>query len=229
VAHRHLQHLILAAAAVAAVAACGGQGGVGRVVGGPLGGAGGGTPTSTSAPGPSGTTGATVTPAPSTTVVGPTTAAPGTTAPGATAPAGRLRLGGDDLGATRVGAPFRDAVAAVTAELGSPSGDPPGDTACIGAEDEAAWGPFRLASSGGRVSGWRSTSKTLATPAGVTAGTTLSALRQAYGDLVEVRPPPEPDGLPVFVVGGARIGGTLTGQAPTDTVTTLFNGTCEAA
>jgi hypothetical protein len=226
VAHRHLRHLILTAAA-AALTACGAQGGVGRVVGGPMGGAGGGTGTST--PGPSSTTGIPLPPAPSTTAVGPTTAAPGTTAPGATAPAGRLRLGGDDLGVTRVGAPFREAVAAVTAELGPPTGDPTGDTACIGAEDEAAWGPFRLASSGGRVSGWRSTSKTLATPEGVTAGTTLSALRQAYGTRVEVRPPPEPDGFPVFVVGGTRVGGTLSGQAVTDTVTTLFNGTCEAA
>ena len=128
---------------------------------------------------------------------------------------------------TRVGASFRDAVAAVTDVLGRPSGDPASDTACIGAEDETTWGSFRLASSGGKVSGWLSTSTTLATPAGVTVGTALPGLRQAYGDGLQIRPPPEPGELPVFVVAGSGLGGTLTGQAPGDTVSTLRNGTCE--
>lgn len=232
------RHLRVALAAIAAVGAgsaglpaCGGKGGVGGA-GGPAWQAGAGTGSSTSSLA-GGTTTAGPAPAapaaPSTAPVVPSTAAPGPAVPGTGAPAGRLRLGGDDLGLTRVGAPFREAVAAVTTELGRPSGDPPPDTACIGAEEEAAWGAFRLASTGGRVSGWFSTSSSLATPAGVTAGTDLAELRRAYGDRLQVRPPPEPDGRPVFVVTATRLGGTLTGQAPGDTVASLFNGTCESA
>lgn len=185
--------------------------------------------------------------APSATVAGsqPTspTSAPvstaGPTTPAARAPApptsssppapGTLRLGGDDLGVTRVGSPFREAVAAVTRALGRPTADPAPDTACVGAESETSWEGFRLASNGGRVSGWRSTSKTLATPEGTTVGAPVASLRQAYGAALEIRPAPEPGGLPVFVVNGPRIGGTLSGTAPTATVGSIFNGTCEEA
>ncbi len=120
-------------------------------------------------------------------------------------------------------------MAAISATLGRPTADPPPDSACIGAETETSWEGFRLASNGGRVSGWRSTSTTLATPAGAKAGTTVASLRQAYGASLEIRPAPEPDSLPVFVVPSARIGGSLTGSAPTDTVRSIFNGNCEEA
>lgn len=178
----------------------------------PDGAAGGATPTS--APAGTGTT------------AGPP-ARPAPLAP--TAAPAQLRLGGDDLGVTRVGAPFREAVAAVAGALGRPAGDPAPDSACIGAEEETSWEGFRLGSSGGRLSGWRSTTPALTTPAGVGVGTTLEALRRAYGAALQVRPPPEPDSAPVFVVAGAGIAGTLSGPGPADTVTSIFHGTCEAA
>lgn len=160
---------------------------------------------------------------PATTSTGPTGAA---SPPSTTVAPGRLSLGGTDLGVTRVGAPLRDAVAAVSAVLGRPVGDPAPDTACIGAEDETSWGSFRLAGTAGTLSGWLSTSRTLVTPAGVTVGTALPALRSAYGSRLEIRPP-APDASTVFVVAGAGLGGTLSGESPADTVTSLSVGTCE--
>lgn len=217
---------LLALGAVALLTACTDQGGVAGIVGGPV--TGGAT-----VPGaPTTAAGGTTVPGGPTTfpATTPTTpSSPSTTAEApTTAPPGQLRLGGDDLGVTRVGAPFREAVAAVAAALGRPTGDPPPDTACVGAEDETTWGEFRLASSGGRVSGWLSTSRTLTTPAGATVGTTLGALRQAYGARLQV-PPPAPDSAAVFLVSSVRLGGTLTGSTDADTVDSLFNGTCEPA
>ena len=238
---------LLALGGLAVVTACGGNQGVAGIVGGPV-------PPGTSLPVEAGPSPPAPTVAPGTApgpgpVAGPTSVvpAPGPAAPGPAAPApsggsvpapapgpgpaapapGGLRLGGDDLGVTRVGAPFGGAVAAVARALGPPAANPAADTACIGAEEEASWGSFRLAGSGGRVSGWLSTGTAAATPAGVTAGTTLPALRQAYGTRLEVRPP-APDTDAVFLVAGDRLGGTLTGTTPSDTVRSLFNGTCEA-
>jgi len=176
----------------------------------------------TAAAGPGATTDPTsATPAPGSPA---TTGAPATAAP----PAPVLRLGGADLGVTRVGAPFRQGVAAISGSLGRPTADPAPDSACIGAQDETSWAGFRLASSDGKVSGWLSTGTNLATPAGVRVGSTIAALRQAHGAALQVRPAPEPDAVAVFVVTGAGLGGTLTGTAPADTVTSISNGTCEA-
>lgn len=222
---RHGHLALTVALAAAGLAGCSEDDGLGGIAGGPV-------PTvtipamttTTVALGPTTTAPATATspnspaspsPSPSPTAVQPPAAAPG-----------GLRLGGADLGVTRVGAPFREAVAAVAAALGRPTGDPAPDTSCIGAEDETAWTSFRLAGSGGRVSGWVSSSRTLATPAGVTVGTPLSTLRQVYGARLQVRPP-APDSGFLFIVEGAGLGGTLTGGGGSDTVTSLFNGTCE--
>jgi len=139
-----------------------------------------------------------------------------------------MTLGGDDLGVTRVGAPTREAVNAITGALGRPLGDPASDTACIGGEEETAWAGFRLASSGGRVTGWRSTSTALSTPEGASVGTTLGTLRRAYGANLRLLPAAEPGDPAVFVVEGGGLGGTLTGPTETDTVTAIFNGTCAA-
>ncbi len=187
----------------------------------PLGPAGGGiTP---DAPGPS----APVVPTPGATSAPGQNPSPNPAAPApAAAPAG-LRLGGNDLGVTRVGAPAREAVAAVSRALGRPVADPAVDSACVGAEEEVSWEGFRLGSTGGKVSGWRSTSRALSTPAGITMGSTVTALRQAYGSALQIPPPAEPGDPPVFVVSGASLGGTLSGPNPADTVTLLFNGTCE--
>ncbi len=178
------------------------------------------------APGASGPEDA-ATPAP-----GPSPAVPGSSPNGLAPPPagpGRMRLGGDDLGLTRVGVPSREAVAAVTRALGPPLADPASDSACIGAEEETTWEGFRLATSGGRISGWLSTGPALSTLAGATVGTKVAGLREAYGASLQVRPPAEPDAVPVFAVDGAGVGGTLTGSGPADTVTSIFNGTCESA
>ena len=211
------------------LAACGGRGGASGAAAGRV-----GTTTTTSAPTGAAGTEATAPPGPTTAAVdggGASSSVPGTAAtppPSSTAPTagGGLRLGGDDLGVTRVGEPFRAAVAAVSAILGRPGGDPAPDTSCLGSDDETTWGSFRLAASAGRLSGWLSTSRTLATPAGVTVGTTLDALRQAYGTRLQL-PPPAPDYATIFLVTGAQLGGTLTGAGASATVASLFNGTCE--
>jgi len=139
-----------------------------------------------------------------------------------------MTLGGDDLGVTQVGTSTREAVVAVTGALGRPLADPASDVACIGSEEETAWEGFRLASSGGRVSGWLSTSTALSTPAGASVGTTLGTLRQIYGAKLQLLPAAEPGDPAVFVVEGAGLSGTLTGPNDTDTVTSIVNGTCRA-
>ena len=220
---------------LAGLAGCG-RGGVSGIVGGPVPGHSTAVALDPPAPGsasttPAPATGATTVPGGSPTAPGATAAAPTPpstpAAPPAPAPApGGMRLDGDDLGVTRVGAPFREAVGAVAVALGRPTGDPAADTSCVGAEDETTWGSFRLASSGGRVSGWLSTSTSLGTAAGVRVGTTLAALGQAYGSRLDL-PPPAPDSGTIFLVPGAQLAGTLTGPAPTDTVTSISNGTCK--
>ncbi len=179
-----------------------------------------------------------------------TTEAPATTAPGAApdqgappaprpAPGSRtrstyspapggggLRLAGNDLGVTRSGAPLRDGINAVSGVLGQPAADPAPDTACIGAEVETSWEGFRLAGSGGKVSGWLSTSSALSTPAGVIVGSTMAAVMQAYGAALRVSSSPEAGGSPVFVVTGTGLSGTLSG--PNGSVTSISNGTCGA-
>ena len=192
---------------------------------------------------PSGSAGSSTTVGPQTTIIGSTapvdstTAGPLSTPTSATEPAttpsvagrprgGRLVLGGDDLGVTRVGAPSREAVAAVTGVLGRPLGDPAKDSACIGAVEEATWEGFRLGISGGMVSGWLSTSRSLATPKGTTVGTNVAALRQAYGATVSIAEPAEPGEDASFSISGTRLSGSLSGSSPTDAVTAIFTGTC---
>ena len=174
------------------------------------------------------TTVASTAPVPSTTAsVGSSTGVPALPDPSTPPPKpAQLRLGGDDLGVTRVGAPSKEAVAAVTASLGRPLADPATDSACIGAQEETAWTGFRLGMTGGKVSGWRSTSTSLSTPAGATVGSTLAALRTACGVAFTLRPAAEPGEAPVFLVKGTSLGGTLAGPDPTDAVTSLFSGTC---
>lgn len=206
---------LLAVATVAGLAGCSGVGGVN---GGPI---------LTSSTGPGSTTIPSTGPAtttPSATGVATTLPSGGPTTPSTGAPSG-LALGGDELGVTRVGAPFREGVAAVTAALGRPRGDPAPDTSCVGATDETTWGAFRLAAGDGKVSGWLSKSTTLATPAGVTVGTTVAVLRERYGARLRLVPP-SPDGEDLFAVSGVNLGGSLTGAAPSDKVTSLFNGSC---
>jgi len=210
-----------------------------RVDGGVNGVSGGAVPASPTVPGQSfpvqsfpadpGATGPPANPAASTTVPTPPSSSPSSSpplSPSATAgPSSTLVLGGDELGVTRVGASFREAVAAVTTVLGPPAGDPAVDASCVGAVDETTWGSFRLGGNDGKLTGWVSKSTTVATPSGVKVGTTQADLRRAYGARLLLAAP-TPDAGPLFEVEGAGLSGGLTGPAASATVSFLFNGTC---
>jgi len=190
------------------------------------------SPTPTPTPSPSATTSPTASPSPSAAPSGSASAIPGTTPPPpgagpppAGAPASPLELRGDDLGVTRVGAPFREAVTAVTGVLGEAEGDPASDVSCVSADAEVTWGTFRLASSGGQVAGWVSTSTTLQTPSGVRVGTTLADLQRVYGERLRTYPA-SPDAGVTFDVQGVALGGSLSGDGPAAVVAGLFNGAC---
>ena len=147
-------------------------------------------------------------------------------APASPAASGGLRLNGDDLGVTSVGAPYADAVRALTPVLGPPVADPSGTTACVGAgEKEVEWADFRLAVTDGRVSGWSSTDGRLTTPSGVGIGATVTELREVYGDRLELYDA-TPDSGPGFTVRGVELGGSLTGPTADDRVAGFFNRTC---
>ena len=139
------------------------------------------------------------------------------------AAAGALVLSGDDLGVTRVGAPYQDAVRAVARVLGPPRAIPASSTACIGAEQlEVEWPGFRLAVSDDRVSGWTADDPRLRTPSGVAVGTTVAELRRTYGDRLRLFEP-TPDAGPGFAVEGVELGGEL---GPSGRVTRLWNRAC---
>ena len=148
-------------------------------------------------------------------------------APSATpAPPGELQLNGDELGVTRVGAPSADAVRALTAVLGAPVADPAPETACVGAgEREVEWADFRLAITGGVVSGWLSRDPRFSTPSGVGIGTTVTEMREVYGDRLELYDA-NPDSGPGFAVTGVELGGDLTGPGADDRVAAFYNRAC---
>ncbi len=169
-------------------------------------------PTSSSAPAASPTTSATSAPAPS-------AAAP------SQASAGGVVLGGEDLGVTRLGAPFREAVAAVSAVLGQPDEDPAETVSCIQSETEVRWGGLALAEQADRLAGWSSTSETLQTPSGVTVGTPLAELERIYGPSLN-RLPANPDNPPRFAGQGVDVIGALSSAQDDATVTRLFTSFC---
>lgn len=138
---------------------------------------------------------------------------------------GGIVLGGIELGVTRIGAPFPEAVTKITAVLGEPTENPKTSVTCIEATKEVAWGSFLLAEVDGEVAGWESTSNTLQTPAGVTVGTDVATLKQVYGAGVSFFAP-NPDSGATFDVDAADVHGGLTSQADDGTVTALYSGFC---
>ncbi len=165
--------------------------------------------------------------APSPTASASAVPSPAPPTPAATAaPPAELRLNGDDLAVTSVGAPSAEAVAAVAAVLGPPANDPAPSTACVGAgEREVEWADFRLAITGGHVGGWTSTDGRLFTPSGVGIGTTVTQMLEVYGDRLELYEP-SPDSGPGFTVAGVELGGSLTGTTGDDRVTAFWNRAC---
>jgi len=138
---------------------------------------------------------------------------------------GGVVLGGEDLGVTRLGEPFREAVAAVSEVLGEPDEDPARTVSCIEADVEVRWGDLVLASQADRLAGWASRSVTLQTPSGVTVGTPLPELVRLYGSSME-RFPANPDNPPTFTVAGVDVSGELSSAADDATVTRLFTSSC---
>ena len=185
-------------------------------------------PSATPAPTASPSAPAPVAPSPSAAATEPSSA-PSSAAPApSVSPAAPavLRLDGDDLGVTRVRAPYADAVRALTAVLGPPVADPATTSACVGAGDrEVEWADFRLAVSDGLVSGWQSSDVRLSTPSGVGIGTTVTEMQEVYGDRLELYDA-TPDSGPGFTVQGVQLGGALTGPGGDDRVTVFFNRAC---
>lgn len=138
---------------------------------------------------------------------------------------GGVVLGGEDLGVTRLGEPFREAVAAVSEVLGEPDEDPAQTVSCIEATTEVRWGDFVLAAQDDRLAGWTSQSQTVQTPSGVIVGTPLSELVQLYGPSLE-RFPADPDNPPTFAVEGVDVRGALSSAEDDASVTRLYSGFC---
>lgn len=138
---------------------------------------------------------------------------------------GGVVLGGEDLGVTRLGEPFREAVAAVSAVLGEPDADPAEIVSCIGAETEVRWGDLVLAAQDDRLAGWASRSATLQTPSGVTVGTPLTELERVYGSSLQ-RFPANPDNAPTFAVESVDVLGSLSSAEDDASVTRLFTSFC---
>jgi hypothetical protein len=161
----------------------------------------------------------------------PVSAAPVSEAPTPTPAApdqgskGGVVLGGEDLGVTRLGQPFREAVAAVSEVLGEPDADPAETVSCIEADVEVRWGDLVLASQDDRLAGWASRSTTLQTPSGVTVGTPLPELDRVHGSSLE-RFPANPDNPPTFSVDGVDLSGELSSEQDDATVTRLFSSFC---
>jgi len=123
-----------------------------------------------------------------------------------------------------LGVPFLDAVAAVTAVLGEPTGNPADGVFCIGSLVEVTWEGFRLAEGeGGVAAGWASSSRTLQTPSGVTIGTGLATLERVYGAGLLLAAPHNDNTRRTFEVQGADVFG---GLGDDDTVDSLYNGFC---
>jgi hypothetical protein len=149
-------------------------------------------------------------------------------APPAAAPAsaGGLVLGGDDLGVTRVGAPYEQAVRALSQVLGPPVANPSATTACVGAGQlEVEWRAFRLAVTDGQVSGWLSSDPRLRTPSDLRLGTTVAQAEQVLREGLRVYEP-NPDSAAGFTVDGVELGGALTGTGPAGRITSFWNRAC---
>lgn len=135
-----------------------------------------------------------------------------------------LVLGGTNLGVTMLGAPFPQAVAAVTSVLGAPIEDPANSVTCIASTREVQWEGFRLAEGdGGVAAGWAAFNVTLQTPSGVTIGTDLATLERVYGAALTIFPPNTDNPNRTFQVENADVLGSLDDA---DTVESLYSSFC---
>lgn len=159
----------------------------------------------------------------------PSTPAPvATTSPASAKPlASEIVLFGNDLGPAKIGDPFDDAVAALTTVLGPP--DPEIDTVtCIRGDRQVTWGDFTVTSEDGKLSGWLSSSTSLATPSGIRVGTTVATLRRVYGSKLAITKPPGAESVTEFSAQGSVVAGSLDGDgtSDSDTVDALYTAAC---
>ena len=155
----------------------------------------------------------------------PSSAPSSAPSPDPTGPEGGVVLGGQELGVTGLGVPMDEAGAAVSTVLGEPDEDPARVVSCLASEREVRWGDLVLASTGGRLAGWSSTSRTVQTPSGVAVGTPLASLQQVYGDDLE-RFAANLDSGSTFAVQGVDVLGALSSADDDATVTRLFSSFC---
>lgn len=140
------------------------------------------------------------------------------------APTSALQLNGSDLGVTKLGEPYDQAVSAITTVLGK--GTAVTDRVyCIGSERTTQWGAFRAVSKGGKLSGWTISNNRLESPSGVKVGTDVAALERIYGDRFQ-RFGPNPDNGPTFSVKGVDFLGGLSSTGSDATVTSLHTSSC---
>lgn len=180
------------------------------------------TPTLTTSASPTAVSSPTPTSSPSVKPV-PTTSPRPTVAP--TTPASSaLQLNGGDLGVTRLGEPYEQALDAITTVLGK--GTAVSDRVyCIGSDRTTQWGAFRAVSKGGMLSGWTISSNRLEAPSGVKVGTDVATLERVYGDRFQ-RFGPNPDNGPTFSVQGVDFLGGLSSTESDATVTSLYTASC---
>jgi hypothetical protein len=216
----HLARVVPAVVLAASAAGCSGSAGESPAAPAPS-----AAPPS-AAPAPSAASGPSAAPSPRASSPSPTpTLASAPPSPQGRAAGATSCSGGEDLGVTRLGEPFREAVAAVSAVLGAPDADPSDTVSCIEATTEVRWGEFVLAAEGDRLAGWSSRSATLQTPSGITVGTRLAELERLIGPSL-ARFPANPDNPPTFAVGGVDVRGSLSSAEADARVTSLFTSFC---
>jgi hypothetical protein len=161
------------------------------------------------------------------TAKGATTGGPGTDGDAASS----VVLSGSSLGPTKLGAPADEAVAAMRTALGPPTRDmkDPG-AQCPGPDRLVRWGRLSLYFSGGSLAGWGYEAEPagppqLATPSGITVGSTVATIRRVYGDKVTFAPGDDPYPATFRVpIGSSALTGTLTGTTDASTTTGLYFG-----
>lgn len=158
-----------------------------------------------------------------------TTAGPTTTTP----PSGpALVLAPEGLGAVRFGEEDGAVLARLGAVLGTPVDDSPLESCPSGAADRLVqFSELAVVFAGRRFVAWEIGPSTgalpapLATAEGITVGSTVSALRSAYPDRLDVSADDAfGPSFEIEVAAPGRLGGTLTGTSASDTVATLRAG-----
>ncbi len=147
---------------------------------------------------------------------------------------GGVALGASAIGGATFGTKADAAIATLTKGLGKPTSDQkdPG-AACPGPDRIVRWGRLSVLFVGGKVAGWDYSGSPAGPPSlklanGVTTGSTVTKLKAAYGDDLQLNaddPQAGPFGATFGLKSASTFGGFLTSTADTGTVTGLYSGT----